>query len=184
MSKKITKGPTFLCTYACTEMEIDVVELHRFRKSMKDVETLPGFQTRKRWVLEKLHAQRQKVQDALQEKLGAIECESCNVEVQWNNIKKCVLDAMSDLVGKVKKRARKQWIAREMIGKVDERRKWKNVNNEEGRKKSRENSKKLRSELKRAIEKAKMGYLLSICDEIVQFQRRGCYDLMYMKKRK
>jgi hypothetical protein len=30
-----------------------------------------------------------------------IEFESGNVEVQWNNIKRCVLDTLSDLVGKV-----------------------------------------------------------------------------------
>jgi hypothetical protein len=30
--------------------------------------------------------------------LGAIECETGKVEVQWNTIKKCVLDTMSDLV--------------------------------------------------------------------------------------
>jgi hypothetical protein len=41
------------------------------------------------------------VKDAVEEKLGAIECESGNVEVQWNNIKKCVLDSMSEVVGKV-----------------------------------------------------------------------------------
>jgi hypothetical protein len=57
------------------------------------------------------------------------------VEVQWNNIKKCVLDTMSDLVGKVERRARKSWVTQEMISKMDERRKWKNVNNEEGRNK-------------------------------------------------
>ena len=39
------------------------------------------------WDLEKLNDQRQRVQDTLKEKLGAIECESGNVEVQWNNIK-------------------------------------------------------------------------------------------------
>jgi hypothetical protein len=39
--------------------------------------------------------------------LSAIECESGNAEVQWNNIKECMLDAVSDLVGKVEKRARK-----------------------------------------------------------------------------
>ena len=33
-----------------------------------------------------------------------------NVEVQWNNIKKYVLDAMSDWIGKVDIRARKPWI--------------------------------------------------------------------------
>ena len=50
-----------------------------------------------------LHAQRQKVQDTLEEKLGAVECESGNVEVQWNNIEKCLLNTVSDLVGKVKR---------------------------------------------------------------------------------
>ena len=53
--------------------------------------------------------------------------------MQWKNIKECVLDTISDLVGKVEKRARKPWIAQEMISKMDERRKWKNVNTEEGR---------------------------------------------------
>jgi hypothetical protein len=81
---------------------------------VKDVQTLPGadiysdhnllvpkictrlkkiirFQKRKpRWDLAKLYAQQQKVHDRLEEKLGAIKCESGNVEVQWNNIKKCV----------------------------------------------------------------------------------------------
>ena len=47
------------------------------------------------------------MQDTLEEKLGAIGCESGNVEVQWKNIKGCMLDIVSDLVGKVEKRARK-----------------------------------------------------------------------------
>ena len=34
------------------------------------------------------------VQDTLERKLGAIECDSGNVEVQWNNIKECVLDTL------------------------------------------------------------------------------------------
>jgi hypothetical protein len=33
-----------------------------------------------------------------------------------------MLDKLSDLVGKVEKRARNPWIAQEMIGKMDERR--------------------------------------------------------------
>jgi len=36
-----------------------------------------------------------KLQNTLEGKLGAIECESGNVEVQWNSIKKCVLDTES-----------------------------------------------------------------------------------------
>jgi hypothetical protein len=40
-------------------------------------------------------------------KLGAINCEGGNVEVQWNNVKKCMLDTMNDLVGKSNRKARK-----------------------------------------------------------------------------
>jgi len=47
------------------------------------------------------------VQDTLDGKLDATECESGNVEVQWNNIKKCTLDTMSDSTGKVDSKARK-----------------------------------------------------------------------------
>jgi hypothetical protein len=168
---------------------------------VKDVQTLPGadidsdhnllvakicirlkkimrFHKRKpRWDLEKLYAQRQVVRDSLEEKLGAIKCESGNVEVQWNNITKCVLDTMSDLVGKVERRVRKPWITQEMISKMDERRKWKNVNNEEGRK----NYRRLGNELKRDTDHAKKEYVESISDEIIDFQTTERYDLMYMK---
>jgi hypothetical protein len=41
---------------------------------------------------------------------------------------------MSDLVGKVERRARKPWITHETISKMDEQGKWKKVNNKEGRK--------------------------------------------------
>jgi hypothetical protein len=50
------------------------------------------------------------VQDNLEGKLGEIGCESGNVEVQWNNIKECVLDTMRDLVGKVDRKARYPWL--------------------------------------------------------------------------
>ena len=117
----------------------------------------------------KLYAQRQSVQDTLEEKLGAIECESGNVEVQWKNTKKNMLDTISDLVGKVKKRARKQWITQEMISKIDERRKWKNVITEEGRR----NYRILKNELKRTTEKTKKEYLANACTEIMEFHRTG-----------
>jgi len=80
-------------------------------------------------------------------------------------------------VGKVEKRAKKPWITQEMISKMGERRKWKNVNNEEGRR----NYMRLRKELKRATETAKKEYLENICNEIIEFQRTGRYDFMCMK---
>jgi hypothetical protein len=60
---------------------------------------------------------------------------------------------------------------------MDERRKWKNVNTEEGRR----NYKRLRNELKRATEKAKKEYLEYACTGIMEFHRTGRYDLMYTK---
>jgi hypothetical protein len=53
-------------------------------------------------------------------KLSATKCESGNVEMQWNNIKKCVVDTMSNLVGKIERKARKLWITQEIISTMDE----------------------------------------------------------------
>jgi hypothetical protein len=103
----------------------------------------------------------------LEEKLRAGDCVNRNVEGQWNNIKKCLLDTMSDCVGKVEKRARKPWITQEKISKMDERRKWKSLNNEEGK----ENYRRL-NELRRATEKAKLEYLERKCDEIMELEEQ------------
>jgi len=64
-----------------------------------------------------------------------------------------------------------------MISKVDERRKWKNVSTEEGRK----NYRTLRHKLKWATDNDKNEYLENICNKIMEFQRTGRYDLIYMK---
>jgi hypothetical protein len=72
---------------------------HQFRNSVKDVQTLPGadidsdhnllvakictrLKKRPQWDLKKLYTQKQTVQDTLEGKLGATECDSGNVEVQ------------------------------------------------------------------------------------------------------
>ena len=176
---------------------------NRFRNSVKEVQTLHGadidsdhnllaakvrtrlkkniiFQTsRPRWDLEKLrvYAQRQRVKDTLEEKLGANEGEIGNAEVQWKNIKECVLDATSVLVGKVEKRTRKPWITKEIISKIDDRRKWKNVSTKEGRR----NYRRLRNKMKKATENAKKEYIENPCTDNMEFHRTGCCDLMYMK---
>ena len=60
-----------------------------------------------------------------------------------------------------------------MISKMDERRKWNNVNTDEGRR----NDRRLRNELKRATEKAKREYLENAFTEITEFHRTDRYDL-------
>ena len=63
-----------------------------------------------------------------------------------------------------------------MISIMDERRKWKSFNKEEGQKNHR-----LKNELKRATDEAKKEYLERICDEIITFQRTGL-DLIYRRR--
>ena len=57
---------------------------------------------------------------------------------------------------------------------MDERRKWKNVNTEKGRK----NYGRLRNDLKRATDNAKKEYLENICNKIMEFQRTWPYDFV------
>jgi hypothetical protein len=54
--------------------------------------------------------------------------------------------------------------------------KWKNVNNKEGR----QNYRRLRNELKRSTDKSNKKYLDSICDKVMQIQRKGCNNIIYM----
>jgi hypothetical protein len=78
------------------------------------------------------------------------------------------------------RKARKPWITQKVINNMDEQRKQKSVNNEEGRK----NYRTVRNELQRATNKAKKVYVESICDEVMEFDRTECYDLLSMKMKK
>lgn len=40
--------------------------------------------------------------------------------MHWNNIKKCVFDTMSNLVGKIERKARKLWVTQEIVSTMDE----------------------------------------------------------------
>jgi hypothetical protein len=64
-----------------------------------------------------------------------------------------------------------------MINTMEERRRWTNVNTEEGRK----NYRRLRNKLKKSQDNAKKEYLENICKEIMKFQRTERYDLMYIQ---
>ena len=121
------KSPGVALVYTLRNGEISTINFITiyiyFRNSVKDVQTLAGAdidsdhnllvvkvhtrlkkiirfrKSRPRWDLEKLYAERQRVQNTLEKKLGAIEGESGNVEEQWKNIKECVLDTISDRSG-------------------------------------------------------------------------------------
>jgi len=66
-----------------------------------------------------------------------------------------------------------------ITSRMDERRKWKKVDNEEGE----NNHRRLKKQLKRASGKAKKKCFESLCGEIVVFQRTGLYGLAYLKRK-
>ena len=64
-----------------------------------------------------------------------------------------------------------------MIVKMDERRKFKNLNTVEGR----ESYRRMNNELRRETNKARESWWMSECEELEEMDRRGRSDLMYAK---
>jgi hypothetical protein len=77
----------------------------------------------------------------------------------------------------VDRRARKPWITQEIINQIDRRRDSNSVNKEEGRKSYR----RLRNELRRATDEQRRSILRGFTTIFLEFQRAGCFDLMYTK---
>ena len=85
------------------------------------------------------------------------------VEDRWERLKNAMMEGAKNTIGKVRtKRIKKPWVTEEMQVKMDERRKWKNVNTEEGRRIYR----KLNNELRRATDGAREQWWEEECREI------------------
>ena len=174
---------------------------HRFRNSVKDVKVIPSadvysdhnllvasiYTTLKRivsrgskktkWDLNKLTSKANEVQQTLEAQFSNVGEKNGSIEEEWIKMKDSVTDTLENLVGKKRKQNKMPWITQEMIDKMAERRKWKNVNTEAGRQMYR----RLNNQLRRITDEAKEKYLESKCDEIMILNRQGRYDLMYAK---
>ena len=62
-----------------------------------------------------------------------------------------------------------------MLEKMEERRKWKNINTEEAKR----NYRKLNNEFRQETDKAKEKWMKQKCEEIEELERKGRIDLMY-----
>jgi len=81
----------------------------------------------------------------------------------WQALSGNVKEAARKTVGYKKKRiSKKPWVNEEMVAKMEERRKWKNINTEEGKR----NYRKLNNELRRETEKARETWMREECEEI------------------
>src|SRR5215471_2947226 len=104
-----------------------------------------------------------------------------DIEMRWNNIKSVVNQAALNVVGQQKRAsAKKPWVTQEMLNKMEERRKYKNINTESGRQMYR----KLNNELRRETEKAREIWWERECREIEELDGRGRSDIVYAKVKK
>src|SRR5688572_12973056 len=100
-----------------------------------------------------------------------------DINQRWLEFKKVILNSAQDQTGyQRKERIRKPWITQGMI-KMAERRKWKNKNNEEGRKRYRQ----LNNELQREAKKGKEAWWNKERDELEELNSKGRSDLVYVK---
>ena len=110
--------------------------------------------------------------------LETIEEEACNVNQRWQQLKESVLKSANEVLGqKTMTSNRKPWVTTEMIDRMEERRRWKNVNSDEGRKKYRE----LNNQLRRATDKARQKWWEEQCQELEVLEKSGRSDLLYQK---
>src|SRR6218665_576222 len=99
---------------------------------------------------------------------------------KWKDLKEIILKSASrsNSIGYIKgRKPKKQWITDGMIKKMDERRKWKNVKTQEGKKKYRE----LNNQLRRETDKVREDWWREQCKELEEMDKRGRSDLMYAR---
>lgn len=133
----------------------------------------------KKWNVGKLKTNIQQFQDLLESKVRAKD--SRTVEERWSDLKTGILDSAEVAVGYNRtKVARKPWVTEEMLLKMDERRKWKNINTEFGRSKY----KQLNNEIRRVTEKARDSWWEEQCEELQELDKQGKHDVLYNKVKK
>ena len=193
---------TWICPRDCKRYQIDYILVQeRFRNCLKNAKTLPGAdinsdhilligeinltlkkitqnQVSKKPHLEKLteEDERQKFAEHFQGNYNKFKASCNNKDEMWDGIKSCLQKAVDETIGyRERKSAKKLWITESMLEKMEERRKWKNVNTEEGR----HNYKILNNQLRRETDRAKEQWMKQKCEEIEELEKRGRYDLMY-----
>jgi len=102
----------------------------------------------------------------------------CSVQERWTALKNTVINSAEKVIGYRKRAAAcKPWVTADMIDKMEERRKWKNIPTEEGGRRY----KRLNNELRGETEKAKEEWWEGECEQLEDMDRRGRADQMYAK---
>ncbi|KAI5738261.1 hypothetical protein M8J77_004739 [Diaphorina citri] len=100
-------------------------------------------------------------------------------EEEWNNIREAMIKTLEDTVGKASRKKKKEWITEEMLDKMEERRRYKNVETTEGRKMYRQ----INNELRRTTDKAREKWIQDQCENIEELEKRGKMEELYKTAR-
>ena len=133
----------------------------------------------KKWMLEGVNEKSDAFNKEMTKNIAHDEgVEGETVNDKWKRFSKAVVKSSEVVVGyQVTKNSKKPWMSEMMIRKMDERRKWKCVNTEEGV----TNYKRINNELRRETDRAREEWWSKECDELEEFDRRGRSDLLYRK---
>jgi hypothetical protein len=170
-------------TRVCTRKEADIDSDHQLlvgeiRLKMKIIK--PKRKPAITWNLEKIkELGTKKVEDMIKEdnEERNQKDDAENADEMWRRLKYDWIKKAEKTIGRRQHVARKPWVTPEMISLMDEKRKWKNVGTEEGRK----NYNRLRNFLRRETDAARKKYEEEECREIEEYNRIGRYDLAYNK---
>ena len=143
----------------------------RFKKLIKSRKVI-------KWNVESLRGSKRREYQELAENSIRERGDVETVDEGWERVKSGIVKAAEKSIGHVESiRIKKPWITEEMIRKMEERRKWKNADTEEGRRRYRE----LNNRLRRETKKAREAWWKGQCDEMEKFQKEGDMGALYAK---
>jgi len=183
--------------------QIDYILIkHRYRNSVKNSRAYPGADANtdhnlvmakirlklkkiprsrnvKRWRLKELNSKKGRFNEELGKEVAKYnDSVDGNIDNEWIKLRETIKNGAEKVFGyQNDRRAKKPWITDKMLEKIDERRKWKNSNTEDGKKKYR----CLNNELRRETDKAREDWWEARCDELVEYDKRGRTDLLYFE---
>lgn len=134
--------------------------------SLKDTKVQEEFQNKVKRQLEKIEETEKHIT-----KEAALD-----VEKEWNNIKKSLTNATTEVIRHKETEIRNPWITKEIIELLEERRKYKSKTDEEGERKY----KMLKWEIIRKCRKAKEEWLENRCTEIEEKIKMGKTDAAFI----
>src|SRR6267154_812637 len=139
--------------------------------------TLRRTKRKHKWNIEHLKKNNLPYRRDVEEAMGNTMRKGMDVNQRWIDFKGVVIDSAKEQIGyERKEKIKKSWVT-EDISKMDERRNWKNENDEYGRQKYRQ----LNNELRREVAKAKEKWWSKECQELEELDSKGRADLVYAK---